>query len=853
MQVHFDIKVYENNFAVGRIDEDIVSMGSKGYNKILKLEYYNDTLDSFLPYEKFQYEYKSNEPFKTWLTQATNGDVYALDPITAPIVYEDSTSETTQTERLHVKAVKLSDGSYRWDNQSFQSVPKINESPTIIYPEDNGVVWFCNWSGEIVRYDPSLRSDTPTSITAYINSIRTIKTDSTIFQSYTQNKNLELDIPFKENSLRFNYVAVSFTEPDSLYYRYQLKGFDNAWSSWTHETQKDYTGLAPGAYNFTVQAVHPILQTSDTTTMQFYILPPWYLTWWAYVLYVLLGCTFIYGLVKIRVRQIEKEKKKLEDLVHERTLQLEEQAEHLKEMDVIKNRFFANISHEFRTPLTLILGPLYKMYQGNFKGNRMPIYGMMMRSAKRLQHLINDLLDLSKLESGKLQVKVSKVNLHEHIKMIMANYASLAESKKIQYQFESKVESLDLYMDVKKMEQVFYNLLSNAFKFTTKGGKIKITFNKVIENGKPHAEVFVKDSGIGIPEQQLNMIFDRFYQVDTTNYETEGTGIGLAIVKEFVELHHGNITVSSKTGEGTSFRMLLPLGKKHFKSNQIVDSELNTILQPLFEVNKPIIASNGLPEGLKNKKPQVLIVEDNTDMRAFIRLILNKEYELHEAPNGLDGLKKAIKIQPNIIVSDVMMPKMDGVSMCQKLKTDWRTSHIPIILLTAKADQVSRLKGLESRADDYITKPFNEEELLQIIKNRIIQRQELRKKWAHIVKLDPKEICITSADEVFLKKLINAIEYHIDNANFGVDELIKDLAVSRTQLHRKVKGLTNQSTTEFIRTFRLKRAHDLIIKKAGSISEVAYKVGFSSPQYFSRSFRKRFGYSPGQISKSKVK
>jgi len=357
-----------------------------------------------------------------------------------------------------------------------------------------------------------------------------------------------------------------------------------------------------------------------------------------------LGGILIYTIVKLRVRQLEKDKEKLEILVHDRTLQLQEQAIHLKEMDNIKTRFFANISHEFRTPLTLILGPLTKLNEDNFEGNLKKVYDMMIRNAKRLQHLINDLLELSKLESGKLKLKTSKVDFVKFMKMMLANYTSLAETRNINYKFRSFIEAQEVYIDQTKVEQILHNLLSNAFKFTESGGKVKVLLNITAVDDRPYMEVLVEDSGIGIPNKQLDKIFERFYQADTINYSTQqGTGIGLALAKELVELHYGKLTVKSIEGEGTTFRLLLPLGREHLKENEIIESSTDVILPSLFENVESGTHKNKPKETVKKIKPTVLVVEDNADMRAFIKLILKQDYKLHEAKNGVEGLELAIK------------------------------------------------------------------------------------------------------------------------------------------------------------------------------------------------------------------
>ena len=534
----------------------------------------------------------------------------------------------------------------------------------------------------------------------------------------------------------------------------------------------------------------------------------------------------------------------------------------LKELNLTKSRFFANISHEFRTPLTLLLGPLEKLMSDSTQENT-DMIGMMHRNATRLLFLDNQLLDLSKLEAGKLSLKVSRSDITQALKGMVMSFQSFAEKKKINFKYLFPDQEIQAFFDQDKLEKIVYNLLSNALKFTPEKGQVMFELS-LFSNKKELPPVFrkitgqiiciaVNDTGPGIAKENLSHIFDRFYQVDSKhNRNLEGTGLGLSLSKELVELHHGKIFVESALQKGSTFKVYLPIDKKAFETNEIVDdkeetSELSTLatnLQNQEKIKTPETDKDTVAELSEEDLLQILLIEDNPDMRLYIRDCFNEQYNILEAKDGKSGFETATSKIPDIIISDLMMPKMDGIELCNKLKTDERTSHIPVILLTALSSVDDRIRGLETGADDYIAKPFNRQELVTRVQNLTEQRKLLCERFSKEVKIQAKDITVTSADEKFLNKLISFIENNLADPDMNVDSLTEEINLSRSQLHRKLKALTDLSATEFIRTIRLKRAAQLLEQHHGTIAETVYAVGFNSLSYFSKCFQKQFNITP---------
>jgi DNA-binding response OmpR family regulator/anti-sigma regulatory factor (Ser/Thr protein kinase) len=464
------------------------------------------------------------------------------------------------------------------------------------------------------------------------------------------------------------------------------------------------------------------------------------------------------------------------------------------------------------------------------------------RNALRLQSLVDQLLDLSKLDNGKMQLSVCEGNIIQFIRSIVFSFESLAERKHIHFHSSFPAELEMAYFDRDKLEKVLVNLLSNAFKFTPEHGTIRV----IVEKHQGRLKIQVGDSGPGMGAEDIEKVFDRFYQVEGT--EAKGTGIGLALVKELVNLHNGQISVDSRQGEGTNFKIVLPYRQTDFPAETLFISpppEEFRLAASAVEMEQA--QSTHRPSTLQEDQPVALIVEDNADLRHYIRENIQAQYQVLIAQDGLEGLQIATEKIPDIIISDVMMPKKSGFEMCQALKTDQRTSHIPIILLTAKAGQDHKIEGLEQGADDYLTKPFDVRELNIRMTNLIDQRQRLREKFGAELQIRPSQVRLSSVDEQFMKSVIQEVEKNLDNEFFTVEELARSVGFSRSQLHRKLKALTNKSANQLIREFRLTRAREMLEQKAASVSEVAYQVGYSNLSYFSKSFKEAFGKLPSEL------
>lgn len=527
-----------------------------------------------------------------------------------------------------------------------------------------------------------------------------------------------------------------------------------------------------------------------------------------------------------------------------RDLQVEREKVRLAEMDYVKSRFFANISHEFRTPLTLILGPIQEMKTRTEDGWWQDQLKLMQKNAHRLLRLINQILDLAKLDSGKAQLEVSRIDLVSFTKALTFSFQSLAEQKGITLAVNIGSDQLPITLDREKIEQVLLNLLSNAVKFTPRQGEIQVE----LETRPESVIIRIANTGPGIDADHLPHLFERFYQADAPGYTTDqpSTGIGLALAKEWVQLHRGTITVESTPGELTRFQIVLPFTSR----SETEDLLLETTTSLVDPAGSSVRENRPDPETGENGQnlPHLLIVEDNPDIRQYIRQALRDTYQVTEATDGAAGLELASSQIPDLILTDVMMPKMDGFELSRKLKQQEATSHIPIIILTGKASRDSRLEGLATQADDFLAKPFDGEELRLRVRNLLHNRALWRKRYDQPGLLDPSPIEIPSREQAFLQEAKNIIEEYLGDEHFSVEQLASSLALDRTQLFRKLRALTGQNPSRFIRTIRLKRARQLLEADAGTAAEIGFMVGFSSPSYFSKCFKEEFGMTPGEVS-----
>lgn len=454
-----------------------------------------------------------------------------------------------------------------------------------------------------------------------------------------------------------------------------------------------------------------------------------------------------------------------------------------------------------------------------------------------------------------ISLKVDEINICEFFKPVFSSFLSAAESKHINYTCHLPGEAIRGWIDQDKVEKILNNLLFNAFKFTPEKGEVAV---EVLHLNKNEVKITICDSGPGIPTQCTDLIFDRFYQCeDPQKAKTEGSGIGLALTKELVEFHHGHITVESTPGKGSCFSVVLPIGKDYYSENEVRSKDIEPLEKESLGIPDPSVGhsqSNTAADAVKHPKStkqrsiQVLIVEDNADVRYYLRQHLKEQYLIREAIDGEDGFHEAVRNIPDLVICDVIMPKVGGVELCRQLKSDERTSHIPVIFLTAKADQKSKLEGLEKGADAYITKPFDLAELKVLIKNLILQRRKLQHRFSREVNLQPVRQVVTSLDDQFLMKALKLVEDHVSDADFSVELFASQMGMSRSQLFRKIMALTDMSPSEFLKTIRLKRAAQLLKQNFGNVSQIAYEVGFTSPSYFSKSFHNFFHQSPKEYA-----
>ena len=716
-----------------------------------------------------------------------------------------------------------------------------NRSPTetLMFWEGDALLW--SGGEQLSRMEMGNRPTADAAYQAYVRRV-SIGEDSLLFGGVASTFDPP-SIGYAKNNMRFGYAAPNLPDNEGVQYQYRLEGMDPDWSNWTQETKKDYTALFEGNYQFQVRARDVFGNVSLPGTFDFEVLPPWFRTWWAYLSYLLLLTIFLWALLRWRSKQLKAQNQALEKLIAVRTSevrhqanQLRIQAEKLQELDKAKSRFFANISHEFRTPLTLIKGPIEQLEQNFTEKLDMETVQMIRRNANRLLHMVNQLLDLSKIDEGSLTLVPTEGDVHKCLRAAASSFNSHAAQRLIDYRVDIPNTPLWAAFDRDKLENIVYNLLGNAFKFSEDHTRISF----MAEYTQQGLELQVSDEGKGISVDKLPFIFNRFYQVDGSNTrEKGGSGIGLSLSKDLVTLMDGSITVSSKEGQGTRFVVHLPI--QEIKTGQKeIPAEVTQIPSAM-----PVKSPFQFAKSDQKLLPTVLLVEDNVDMRQFISEQLMRFYKIKVAINGEVGLQKAIKDPPDLVITDLMMPKMDGIELCTRLKTDLHTSHIPVIMLTAKAGIDNKLLGLETGADDYLIKPFNAKELLVRIKNLIEQRQKLRSLFANReISVDPKQVTVTSIDQKFLEKLLQLLEERSPDPEFGLPDMQVALAMSKTQLHRKIKALTNEAPGEVLRNFRLKRAAQLLSQKEDSVTQIAYKVGFNNLSYFAKCFKERYGVAP---------
>lgn len=768
----------------------------------------------------------------------------------------------------------------------------------------------------------------PRKITTYQGKPKVVFTDFRVFNhsvaigeklhgrvvlenSISKAKTIELS--YRDNVFSIEFSALDYFLPEKVTYQYKLVGVDQNWVT-VPATRRfaSYTNLSGGRYLFQVKAANSDGLVSDQISeVEINIHPPFWETNWFRVALLLVLVGSVMGYIRYRTYRLHEQKRKLEQQVHERTLQIEVQKEQLEaQSEILKRsnnelanrqvliegqkvelekqnrliaeqrdevielnkkvslinqlrlRFFTNISHEFRTPLTLILDPLESLMK-KLEDDRaaMQTLSLINRNAQRLLHLINQLMYFRRIETGKMEIRAVCGNLNQFIKEIFESFTDLAEHQRISYIFEAEEIQPETWFDAEKLENIFYNLLSNAFKFTPEEGRIRLRM-RYEEAGDdeqhlaiPHVRVEVSDSGKGISAEHLPFIFDRFYQAeDSVTNRRKGSGIGLALTQELVQAMRGKILVESEIGKGSTFTILLPYRLADFNENEIDQSGSvqSVSLQPRIDVIREELANNlhfedVEPDQSDKNKPLVLIVEDNYDLRTFLVQSVKAEYRVLGAENGKEGFDLARKYTPDLVISDIMMPVMDGLELCSRLKNDIHTSHIPVILLTAKAMIEHWVEGLETGADDYIPKPFNLKVLQLKISNLIESRRKLRQLYSRNENVAPTEITSNQLDQQFIERAYQVIERHLQEPEFPVDQFAREMMVSKSLLFKKIKAITGNSIIDFVNLYKLRKAvAQMASGTSHNISEIAFEAGFNDPKYFSRIFRKVYGVPPSE-------
>jgi signal transduction histidine kinase/DNA-binding response OmpR family regulator len=667
---------------------------------------------------------------------------------------------------------------------------------------------------------------------------------------------IKVDLPFRLNTITIEFAALNYLNPELNRYRYFMTKRDKDTLFVPQGSAAEYKRLPPGRYKFWVTGSNNDgIWNPSGVTLDIRILPPWYRSIVAYLLFTLSVLLTIGAYIRIRTRNLRLDKIKLEAEVKARTSELQEANRQLADVDRIKTNFFTSISHEIRTPLSLILGPLEHVSKDETLDKNMSgMIEIMKRNALRMMNLINQLLDISRLDAGKMKITLVEDDIVKCMRILVFEFLSYAESKVIRYITDLPKRPYKTWFDRDKIEKITSNLLSNAFRFTQKNGTVQCFVS--IESDKRNnsgtsLHIRVTDTGKGIGREHQKRIFDRFYRVDEQHERNGyGTGIGLALVREFVSLLHGEIKVESIQGKGSEFSVVIPLGKDHLSEEEFI------IIQPasLTADHEFNFLADRSYETVYNKKDEknkimMLLIEDNADLRMFIRESLSDDYVILEADNGKSGINMAFTRMPDIVITDIMMTDLDGISLCDQLKNDERTSHIPIIILTAKATSEDRIKGLKSGADDYIIKPFNMAELNTRIANLLTIRDKLKLKYSKFYSLESGKGISGSVDDKFMGKVIRIININLHNYTFDVAALVDQLGMSRSHFSRKLTVLTGLPPGTLIKNIRLEKAAELLLAKKGNIAQIANSVGMTNPSSFTKAFRKYFGVSPKEYAK----
>lgn len=765
----------------------------------------------------------------------------------------------------------------------------------------NGIMYFGTLQGVIAFYPDSIKQNIqvpPVELTGFYLAGQDAGLNipgSPLTKHINQAETITLT--HKQKIFSFRYAGLSYTNAEKIKYAYKMEGLENKWNNVGEIRYATYTNLDPGQYTFKVKASNNEgVWGNNIKSINVVILPPWWKTFWFKLITVVVIIISIILLYRWRIASYKKQQRILENKVDEKTSQLTMALEDLKEKneeieqqndsiqeklnilekqkteiikqkdevtriskklhqnDQMKLKLFTSISHEVRTPLTLIIAPIHNLIKTTKDNRALEKLNIIKKNANHLLNLINQLMDFRKMEADKIYVKPAKGDIIRFINNICSTFSLFANNHQINYLVKSNAQSEICYFDPDVLEKILYNLLSNAFKFTPFRGKIKVYSEIHYTNNKPtEINVSVKDNGKGIPEKDIPHLFQRFYQVENSESNYLGTGIGLSLVKNLVDLHKGTISVKSSLGKGSEFTFRLPINLKMNEGQKVV-KELEIENYRFTKHNYDPIVNDTESKKIKGKfnpkKDNILIVEDNNDLRKYIKSELIQAYNVYEAGDGEEGVNIAKKLIPDLIISDLLMPKMKGSQLCKLLKNNPVTNHIPIIMLTAVTSDIKRLDSYTKGADAYITKPFNADELIIRVSNLIKTRKEIKEKVAKELIMQPGEIKVASADDEFLKQTINVIEEHISDTTFSVDSLASKMGMSNSQFYLKLMAIANHSPLDFIRKIRLKRAIQLLKSNEYRISEISYEVGFQDPKYFTKIFKKEFKVTPTEYLKN---
>ncbi|HKJ42118.1 MAG TPA: two-component regulator propeller domain-containing protein [Sunxiuqinia sp.] len=649
-----------------------------------------------------------------------------------------------------------------------------------------------------------------------------------------------LNLKYNQNFLTFEFAALDYKAPANVQYEYKLDNYEQNWNKSGNLNKAYYKALQPGEYTFRLRATNSDgVWLPKELKLQLNIAPPIWKTNWAYLIYFLILIFILWLVRKIMLERIH--------LIHQVNFE--------KEMVDEKLKFYTSISHEFKTPLSLIIGPVEDMVNTKNLPDRLSNnLNIVKRNSHRLLELVEQLLDFRKIQKGYFPLKYSKSDLVGFLKDICSTFVPLSKRKQIEFSVNCNLTKYDAVMDFKSIEKIVFNLLSNAFKYTPEGGTISL--NAWIDPNSQQVKIEVEDTGEGIKEVDLPQIFTRFSFVDHSKYENESSsGIGLSLTKELVELHHGEIKVESTYGEGSKFTVLLPTRNKHVNGNAIEEMAIrdHSYSEKFIHVLEEDVQLNSKKDShsLLNKE-KILIVEDNADLRNYLCESLSTQYDTTQAADGKEGLEIAKEQDIDLIVCDIMMPEMDGLELTGILKKEFSTSHIPIILLTARSLDEHKIEGIEHGADDYITKPFNMVYLQKRIQNILRQRKQLKERFSSDLQLEPENLSESTADQKFLSEVTELIEANMINPEFTVDSLVEHFKFGRTIFYKKMKGISGYSPKEYVSIVRMKKAGTLLCDHNLNVSQVAYDVGFNDASYFSKTFKKHFGISPTEYQKNKL-